>query len=120
LIARLDRVAISRESLPRNADRNSGAGISAVVQVVAVVVGDVNVVIVIPVIPPIFWPWINQTQPVAVVLEAGISAYNQEWQAMDAEPVLRPKVSPEAVVRNAVAAVASALLPVAMIAVPML
>ena len=89
-------------------------------QVVAVIVGDVNIVIVVPVIPPVFGPRINQTHPVTVVLEAGISAYNQERQAVDAEPVVRPKISTVALVRNAVAAIAATLLPVAMVAVPML
>ena len=85
-------------------------------QVIPVVdVGDINVVIVIPVIPPVFRPWVNQTYPVALILEAWVSANNHEGQAVDAESMVRPKVSTEAVVRDAVAVVASALLPGAMV-----
>jgi hypothetical protein len=104
------------ELLKRDADSDSGIGIPAVVQVVAVVdVGDVDVVSVVPVIAPVFWPWVDETDPIAPVLEARISAYNQKGQAVDAESMVRPKVSTEPVIRDAVAVVAAALLPAAVI-----
>ena len=97
------------------------AGIPAVVQVVAVVdVVDVDVVVVVPVIPPGFRPRIDRADPIALVLEARVSAYNQEGKAVDAESVARAKVSAIAVVRNAVAVVAAALLPGAVIGLPVL
>src|SRR5437870_2922088 len=103
--------------LKRDTDRNSrGGGIPAVVQVIAVVgVVDIDVVGVVPVIPPVFRPWVNGTDPVALVLEAGISANHPEGEALDSEPMVRSKVSTEPVVRDAVAAVAATLLPGAVV-----
>ena len=93
--------------LHRDADRDSDVGIPAVVQVVAVIyVDDINVIVVLPVIPPVFRPRVNGTDPIATVLEARISANNQEGQAVDSKPMLRPKVSTETVVRDAVTVVA--------------
>jgi hypothetical protein len=87
-----------------------------VVQVIAVVaVCDINVVGVVPVIRPDFWPRINKAEPIAVVLETWISAHNQEWKAIDPELMLRPKASAETVVRNAVAVIAATLLPTAVV-----
>jgi hypothetical protein len=107
--------------LHRDIDRNSLTGITAVVQVVAVVhIVDVDVVVVVPVIPPVRRPWINRTDPITFVLEAWIPTHYQERKALDAEPMIRPEVSPVAVVRNAIAAVATALLPGAMIGLPVL
>jgi hypothetical protein len=104
------------DPLQRNIDRNSIARVPAVVQVVAVVdVVDVDIIGVVPVIPPIFWPWVNRTDPIAVVLEAGISSNNQEGEAIDSEPMVRPKISTIPVVRDVVAAVAAALLPGAVV-----
>ena len=103
--------------LKRDADRNSrGGGIPAVIQVITVVgVVDIDVVGVVPVISPVFRPWINGTNPIAVVLEAGISANDQKGEALDSEPMVRPKVSAEPVVRDAIPAVAAALFPCAMV-----
>jgi hypothetical protein len=107
--------------LYRDADGNSNIGISAVVQVVAVIhIGDVNVVVVVPVIAPIFRPRVNGTEPITVVLEARVSADNQEGEAVDAESVVLTKISAEAVVRDAVAVISAALLPVAVVGVPVL
>src|SRR5271157_2792882 len=73
--------------LPRDVDRNRDVRIPAVVQVVAVVdVGNINVVVVIPVISPVFRPWVNETDPIALILKARISLHNQEGQAVDTEP----------------------------------
>jgi len=96
-------------------------GIPAVVHVVAIVdVRHVNVVVVVPVFSPVFGPRVNRTDPVTVVLEAGISAYNQKWQAADSETVIRTKVSAVTILRNTVAVVAAALLPGAVVSVPVL
>jgi len=90
-------------------------------QVIAVVdVGDINVVVVIPVIAPVFRPWVNETDPIALVLKARISAHNQEWEAIDSEPMVRPKVSTEPVVRDAITVVAATLLPGPVVRIPAL
>jgi hypothetical protein len=102
--------------LQRDADRNSDVGIPAVVHVVAVIdVGDINVVGVVPVVRPVLRPWVNRTEPITLVLEAWVSADNQERETMDPEPVIRSKVSAVTVVRDAIAVVAAALLPGAVI-----
>jgi len=53
-------------------------------------------------------------------LEAGISAHNEEGKAVDPEPVVLTEISAEAIVRNTVAMVAAALLPVAVVGIPAL
>ena len=92
-----------------------------VVQVIAVIgIDDINVVIVVPVIPPVFWPRVNGSDPIAAVLEARVSANNQEGQAIDSESMVLTKVSAETVVRNAIAVVAATLLPSAVLGFPSL
>jgi hypothetical protein len=107
--------------LPRDDDRNPDIRIAVVVQVIAVIdVGDVDIVGVVPVIRPVAWPWINNTEPIALVLEARVSANHQEGESVNAEAMLPPKVSPEPVVRDTVAAVAATLFPTAVVGVPAL
>jgi hypothetical protein len=53
-------------------------------------------------------------------LEAGISAHNEEGETVNAKPVVLTEISAEALVRNAVAVVAAALLPVAVVGIPAL
>jgi hypothetical protein len=53
-------------------------------------------------------------------LEAGISAHNEEGEAVDAEPVVLTEISAETIVRNAVAVIATALLPAAVVGIPAL
>jgi hypothetical protein len=54
-----------------------------------------------------------------VVLETRVSADNHEGQAVDAEPVIRTKVSAEVILTNAVAVISPSLFPIAMVGVPM-
>jgi len=116
-LPRLHRV----EPLHRDIDCHSDVGIPAVEQVVPVVdVSDIDVVGVVPVIRPVFRPRVDHTEPIAVVLEAWESAHNQEGEAVDAEPMVLAKVSTEALIGNAVAVVAAALLPAAMVGIPVL
>jgi hypothetical protein len=104
------------DPLQSDVDRNSRARISAVIKVVAIIdIVDVDVVGVIPVISPVFRPRVNRTDPVAVILETRISTNNQEGQPLDPEPMVWTKVSSIAVVRDAVAMVAAALLPGAVV-----
>jgi hypothetical protein len=97
----------------RDANRDAGAArIIAVVQIVSVIgIIDVDVVSLIPVGSPVFWIRINETEPIATILEARKSSHHHEGQAVDAEGVTRTIVATEIRVRNAVAIVAAALLP---------
>ncbi len=105
--------------LHRDADRDSNIGIPAVEHVIAVVdVGHVNNVGVVPVIRPVLRPWVNSAKPIALVLEAWIPANDQERQPVDAEAVVRAKISSIAVARNAIAVVPASLLPVAVVRLP--
>src|SRR5579864_7896019 len=107
--------------LHRDADRNSNVRISAVVQVIAVVrIGDVNVVVVIPVIAPVFRPRVHETDPVALILETRVPTHNHEGQAVDLESIVLTKISTIAIVRNAVALISATLLPIAMVGIPVL
>jgi len=87
-------------------------GIPTVVQVIAVIgIVDVHVVVFVPVVGPVFGDRIKETEPVAVVLEAGIAAKNYQREAVNAEPVVAAKVTAEPVFRNMVTVVAATLLP---------
>ena len=102
--------------LHRNADGNSNAGIPAVIHVVpAVDVRNIDVIGVIPVICPGPRPWVNETNPITLVLETRISTNHQERKPIDSEPMLRPKVSTVSVVRDTITVVAATLLPGAVV-----
>ena len=104
-----------------DADRNPHVGVPAVIHVITVVgVDNIDIVVVVPIISPICRPRVNRADPIALVLKAGISTYNQERKARDAEPVVLTEVSAIPVVRNAITVVSPALLPCAMVGVPVL
>jgi hypothetical protein len=85
-----------------DADCNAKAGMHRVVQVIAAInVVNVNFVGVVPVC----WPRVNESEPIAAVLEARIPGDNR--RTVDAEPVFTTKMGTETVVRNATTAVAS-------------
>ena len=86
-------------------------------QVIPVVIVNVNVVSIVPIISPTFWPRVNQHEPKPAVLEAGIPP-NDDGAAVEAEPVPAAEVEREAVLRNIVATVAAALIPGAMLDLP--
>ena len=91
-----------------------------IVDFALVEVVDIDVVIVVPVIPPGIRPWVDCTDPIALVLEARVSAHHHKGEGVDAEPVARSKVSAVEIVGNAIPAVASTLLPGAVVGRPVL
>ena len=112
-------IALDEPLVQEDADCNSNPGIPAVVQVIAVPeVVDIHIIVVIPVVSPVFWPRVNDTEPKATVLKSGISANNYQREAVDAEPVTRTKVTTETDFRNVVAVVAATLLPGAVFGLP--
>ena len=107
-LARLHAV----KRLHRDADRDTNGRIPGVVQVIAVVdVSDINVVGVVPVIRPIVRPRINNAEPIATVLEPGIPAHDLERLAVNSETMIWSERSAEPVIGDAVAVIATTLLP---------
>jgi hypothetical protein len=102
--------ARTANELPRDADCNFYAGIVAVVHVVAVApISDVDVIVVVPVIRPVFRPRIEKRNPVTLVLESGVSTINHKRETVDPKPMLRTEIGAIAVLGNTVAVVAAAL-----------
>src|ERR1035438_9487513 len=96
-------------------------GVPAVVQVIAVFgVNDIHIIVVVPVVRPVLWPWVHETEPKAAVLEARRPAIHLHWVPVDPEPVIRTKVATITVIWNAVAVVAATLLPVAVLGLPVM
>ena len=101
------------------ADGNAIAGISAVVQVIAItVVVHVYIIVVVPIGIPVLRPRVNQTEPIAAVMEAAMPANIPHGETVDAEPVILAIVATETILRNTIAAVAAALLPGAVLRLP--
>ena len=104
-----------------DADCNAILGIAAVVQIIPVSrVVNVHIIIFVPVVRPILRPRVNNAEPKAAVLEARISADHYHGVAVDAECVRRTKVATIMVVWDAVAVVAAALLPIAVLRLPVM
>ena len=83
-----NRIEIA-EHLKRNADGNPGAAwIPAIVQVIPVFgVGDVNIIAFVPILSPEFRIWIDDTEPIAAVLEARKPTNLHKGEAVDSERV---------------------------------
>jgi hypothetical protein len=105
----------------KNGDCDSIPGIPTVVHVIAVPgVIDIHIIVVVPVVWPVFWPRVNNAEPEAAVLKAGIPANHHHGVAVDAEHVIRTKVPTITVLWNPVAVVAAALLPGAVLGLPVM
>ena len=103
--------------LQRNGDGKPDVRIAAIVEVVSIVVVDVNVIGAIPVCRPVFRIRVDQQERVAAVPEARIS-HEHNGAGSHAEEVPAAETEIEGGLRNVVTAVASALLPGAMVGRP--
>ena len=93
--------------------------IPTVVKVIPVVdVIDVNIIGLVPGAPPVFWIWVNETEPIAIELEARIPAYYHEWEAVDPKIVTSTTVAVEIAVWDSVAMIAASLMPIAVLRLP--
>ena len=92
-----------------------------VVHVVSVVdVVDIDVVSPVPGRRPCFRAGIDHTEPVAPELESGIAFDYDDGNLVDVEPVAAAEVGVEAIWRNTVSVVAAALVPGAMLTLPIM
>lgn len=64
---------------------------------------NVDVVVDVPFVRPIFRPRVEERYPVTLVLEAWISARTHEGAAGDPKPMLRAEIAAIAVLGNAIA-----------------
>ena len=114
-----DAPNLDHSPLRRDDDCNRNAGVPRVVHVVAIVnVIHINVVGFVPVRCPVSRPRVNDTEPIAAVLEAWEPANQFEGEAVDAESVAPTIVATEIRVRNAVAVIATSLTPSAVVGLP--
>src|ERR1039457_5413233 len=90
-----------------------------VVQVIAVSgVVDVHIIVVVPIVRPVFRPWVNDTEPKAAILEPGVPTRKNHRETAKAEAVILAKGATETVVGNPVAIVTAALAPFAVLRLP--
>jgi hypothetical protein len=107
---RFDRVL--RKDLERYVDRDVHSRMASIAEIVAIVhVIDVDVVGLIPVRRPGFRVGINNREPEAAVLEAGASVDDDHGRAINTEKVSPSEVLAEALLWNAIAHIASAVVP---------
>ena len=100
-------------------DGDSDSGMATVIHVIPVSdVVHIDVVGFVPSARPVFRPRINNAEPEASVLESGVSAHHDDWIAANAEPVSTAEIRAEAIIRNAVASIASAFMPAMMFMLP--
>jgi len=94
-------------------------GVPPVVQVIAIFrVNDIDIIVFVPVVRPVLWPWVHETEPKTGVPEARVPAIYFDRVCVDAEPVIRTKVAAIVLIRNAVAAVTTTFPPVAVFGPP--
>ena len=93
--------------------------VPAVVQVIAVFgVNDIHIIVVVPIVRPVLWPWVHETEPKASVLEPRIPAIQLHRVPVDVEPVIRPKAATIVGIWNAVAGITATLPPIAVLGLP--
>ena len=118
-LASFDGTALDEALVYVDGDCDPVPGVPAVVQVIAVFgVNDIHVIVVVPIVRPVLWPWVHETEPKAAVLEARVPSIQLHRVPVDAEPVIRTKVATITVIWNTVAVVAATLLPVTVLGLP--
>src|SRR5579864_5679041 len=94
-------------------------GVPTVVKVIAVFgVNDIYIIVVVPIVRPVLWPRVHETEPKAGVPESRMPAIYFHWVTVDAEPVICTKVAAIVVFWNPVATVSTTLPPVAVLRLP--
>jgi len=101
-----------------NGDRETKSWLPAVVQVITIVIVDVHIVILVPVLPPLLRPRVNQEERKAAVVETRVPVVH-DGARLYPERVLITEIHTEAILGDVIAAVASALHPSAMLAIPL-
>jgi len=91
----------------------------AVVEVIAVFgVNDIHVIVVVPIVRPVLWPRVHETEPKAGVPKSRMPAIYFHRISVDAEQVICTEVAAIVVLWNAVATVSASLPPVAVLGLP--
>jgi hypothetical protein len=91
----------------------------AVEQIItAVLVAYVHVIGVVPVVGPVSWPGIDHTEPVAAILKPWGTANNEEGEAANSEVMSGSEVSTVSRFRYPIAGIPAALMPIAVICLP--
>lgn len=112
---------LRRNELQRNIDCDGDSRMLPVVHVVSVVdVVNIDIVSPVPGGRPGFRAGINHAEPVAAVLETRVAFDYYDRYLVDAEPVSAAEVGVEAIVRNAVSVVSAAIVPGAVLALPIM
>src|SRR5579864_3822212 len=100
-------------------DCNPIPGVPTVVQVIAVFgVNDIHIIVVVPIVRPVLWPRVHETEPKTGVPESRRPAICFQRVSVDAEPVICTEVATIVVLWNAVASVSPTLPPVAVLGLP--
>ena len=102
-----------------NHDRDSILGIPAVIQVITIPgVLNIYIIVLVPVVSPVWGPRVKQADPIATVPKAGVPAKNVQIEAEESKNVAWTKKEAITVVWNSVAVVAATLLPSPVLALP--
>jgi hypothetical protein len=103
----------------RNADCNPRSGITSIIEIIAVIgINDIDIIVFIPIVGPRFRPRIKHIEPIPVILKTRISAIHFHVQAIEAETVVSAEVTVVMVFGNTKAAIAAAIGPGAVLALP--
>jgi len=86
--------------------------------VAAICVVDIHIVRVVPVVRPTSWIRIDHAEPVTAILEARISADNQEGEPADSESMTFAEEAAKVIVGDAISAISAPVAPAAVVCLP--